>query len=58
MISEERLDWLLGHSRPARVIPAGLVREPVGKVADEDRSRVTAPLVFSTNSFEGKSDEE
>lgn len=35
MVSEERMTWLLGRKRPVRVIPAGLVRDPVGKVPDE-----------------------
>ena len=35
MVSEERMTWLLGRDRPTRVIPAGLVRNPVREVPDE-----------------------
>lgn len=37
MVSEERLIYLLGPDRPARVIPAGLARK-LPEVADEDHT--------------------
>ena len=40
MTKEKRIDWLLGEERPTRVIPAGLVREPVGELTDEDHHQL------------------